>query len=55
MKNLHNPGWTPYLQASIASKQLRTLEALPEAVSNPMATLLQYYLDEGIPANKGSP
>ena len=43
------------LQAFVTSKQQITLRALPEAVTHPAATLLQYYVEEGIPANTGPP
>ena len=32
---------------------MKNLRGLPEAVSNPAATLLQSYMEEGIPANTG--
>ena len=38
------------LQSFVASKQQRTLGALPEAVSHPAATLLHSYVEEGIPS-----
>ena len=38
------------LQALIASKQRSTLGALPATVTHPSATLLQSYVEEGIPA-----
>ena len=41
------------LQAFIDSEQRRTLGAISEAVSHPAATLLQSYVEEGIPANIG--
>ena len=43
------------LEDFIASKQQSTLEALPAAVTHPAATLLQSYVDEGIPVNTGPP
>ena len=43
------------LQAFIASKQRSTLGALPEAVTPLAATLLQSYVEEGIPATTGPP
>ena len=43
------------LQDFIASKQLKTLGALPEAVSHPASTLFQSYVEEGIPVSTGPP
>ena len=43
------------LQDFIAYKQQRTLGAPPDVVSHPTATLLQSYVEEGIPANIGPP
>ena len=43
------------LQAFIASKRRSTLGALPEAVTHSAATLLQYYVEDDIPATTGSP
>ena len=48
-------GQAASLQAFIISKQQRTLGALPEAVTRPGATLLQSYVEEGIPDNTGLP
>ena len=43
------------LQAFLAPNQRRTLGALPETVTHPEDTLLQYYAEEGIPADTGPP
>ena len=43
------------LEDFIASKQQITLGALSEAVTHPAATLLQSYVEEGIPVNTGPP
>ena len=43
------------LEAFIASKQRSTLGALPELVTHPAATLLQSYVEEGIPITTGPP
>ena len=43
------------LQDFIASKQLRTLWALLEAVSHTAATLFQSHVEEGIPVSTGPP
>ena len=41
------------LQDFISSKKRIILGALLEAVSQPAATLLQYYVEEGIPTSTG--
>ena len=43
----------PSLVDFIASQQKITLMALPEAVLRPAATLLQNYVEEGIPVHTG--
>ena len=45
----------PSLLASIAPRQRVMLGTLPEAISHPEESLLQYYVEEVIPVSTGPP